>query len=70
MIAETQAIPHNNVHARDQSHPNTDMQMQINWRIANIAIAANQFELTIDDEVHAVQALWLFVSAHFVGVCV
>ena len=70
MNAETQAIPHNNVHARDQSHPDADTQMQRNRRIANIAITANYFELTIDDEVHAVQALWLFVSAHFVCVCV
>ena len=54
MNAETQAIPHNNVHARDQSHPNADKQMQINRGIANIAITANYFELTIDDEVHAV----------------
>ena len=46
-------------------HANANTNEVANY---NNAIATNQFVLTIDDEVHAVQALWLFVGAHFVDV--
>jgi hypothetical protein len=56
-----------------QDHFNPGIQMQINqrmhWRIATIQLPPVNW-LTINNEVHPIQALWLFVSAHFVSVCV